>query len=229
MGNSKFYNYTLSRNGEPFFFAKKTFTFFKIFETQTLCIFPILFLLYHSGVAEKHADNYEEDYLTDLLGRWEKLEVIKMDKTSLFMWSNLSRSERMFHELGNARLTCSQGSFFIPFLKRSLPPLLDGRQYSKRSLSITNSKSNIDIARFSQLPPATLPSLRLPRFCQLCTKSSLLTEKSSKTKNHKHANVKGHEMHFSKVTIITEVAKSLMIITLKTLAVCWRVQWYGGS
>jgi len=35
VGNSKFYNYTLSRN----------------------------------GVAEKHADNYEEDYLTDLLGR----------------------------------------------------------------------------------------------------------------------------------------------------------------
>ena len=151
------------------------------------------------------------------------------------MWSNLSRSERMFYELGNARLTCSQGSFFIPFLKRSLPPLLDGRQYSKRSLSITNSKSNIDIARFWQLPPATPPSLRLPRFGQLSTKSSLWTEKRSKTKNHKHfhfsgsLSLKGREMHFSKVTIITEVAKSLMIITLTTLAVCWRVQWYGGS
>ena len=51
------------------FVAIKAFTSFKFFETQTLRIFPFFASLYLSGVAEKHADNYEEDYLTDLLGR----------------------------------------------------------------------------------------------------------------------------------------------------------------
>lgn len=52
------------------FVARKKFKFVRFWKRKLFAYFLFFcVLLYHSGVAEKHADNYEEDYLTDLLGR----------------------------------------------------------------------------------------------------------------------------------------------------------------
>ena len=65
------------------FVAIKTFTFFNIFETQTLCIFPILFVCYYTTQELRRSTLTIMKRITSpTCSEGEnKLEVIKMDKT----------------------------------------------------------------------------------------------------------------------------------------------------